>query len=134
MRRRVRWGVLGTANIALERTIPALAQIDNAECVAIASRDGVKAQKAAAALAHEFPNGSEEDILSEGLDLVLKEHAKRKALVEKPRQRSKLATSNKSIPAGVIGRVNVARSPTPRDRMQIQFRPQRCRREACRAR
>lgn len=47
MTRRVRWGVLGTANIAVERTIPAMVQTNNAECVAIASRDSAKARTAA---------------------------------------------------------------------------------------
>jgi predicted dehydrogenase len=47
LNRAVRWGVLGTANIAVERTIPALAQASGAECFAIASRDLARAQAVA---------------------------------------------------------------------------------------
>ena len=44
----IRWGVLGTANIAVERTIPAIAAVDQATCIALASRDLARATGAAA--------------------------------------------------------------------------------------
>jgi predicted dehydrogenase len=44
----IRWGVLGTANIAVERTIPAIAAVDQAKCIALASRDLARATAAAA--------------------------------------------------------------------------------------
>ncbi|MFE1898938.1 Gfo/Idh/MocA family protein, partial [Streptomyces yangpuensis] len=46
--RRVRMGVLGCADIALRRMLPAIAAADSAELVAVASRDAAKAERAAA--------------------------------------------------------------------------------------
>ena len=43
----VRWGVLGTANIAVERTIPAIGSAANAQCVALASRTSERARATA---------------------------------------------------------------------------------------
>ncbi len=43
----VRWGVLGTAKIALEHVIPALMKIKGSRLVAIASRDLARAQETA---------------------------------------------------------------------------------------
>ena len=57
--------MLGTANIALERTIPAIAQTDVAECVAIASRDLARAQTAATDLRIARAYGSYEDLLTD---------------------------------------------------------------------
>ena len=61
----VRWGVLGTAIIALERTISAIAQTDVAECVAIASRGLARAQTAASELRIARAYGSYEDLLTD---------------------------------------------------------------------
>ena len=47
---KIRWGVLGAAKIALTKVIPAMQQCARAEIVAIASRDGEVAEKAAAEL------------------------------------------------------------------------------------
>jgi predicted dehydrogenase len=44
---RVRWGVLSTADIGLERVVPAIQRGSNCDVVAIASRDGVRAKAAA---------------------------------------------------------------------------------------
>ncbi|MFE0038601.1 Gfo/Idh/MocA family protein, partial [Streptomyces sp. NPDC059018] len=46
-RGRVRMGVLGCADIALRRMLPAIAAADSAELVAVASRDATKAQRVA---------------------------------------------------------------------------------------
>lgn len=61
----VRWGVLGGANIALERTIPAIAQTGIAQCVAIASRDRTRAQAIAADLGISSAYGSYDELLGE---------------------------------------------------------------------
>ena len=46
----VRWGVLGAADIALKKVIPAMRGSDRSRVVAIASRDKSKADAAARAL------------------------------------------------------------------------------------
>jgi len=46
--KKVRWGVLGAARIAMKKVIPAMQQGEWSEVVAIASRDRVKAEEAAA--------------------------------------------------------------------------------------
>jgi predicted dehydrogenase len=61
----VRWGVLGTANIAVERTIPAIATVDNAECIAIASRGIDRARSASKALGIARSYGSYEELLED---------------------------------------------------------------------
>ena len=48
-RRKVRWGVLGAARIAMKKVIPAMQQGEWSEVVAIASRDRGRAEEAAAA-------------------------------------------------------------------------------------
>jgi hypothetical protein len=60
-----------------------------------------KLERARAALAHKHPRASTEAILSEGLDLLLQGHAKRKGLVAKPRKTAKAPTCNVHIPAAV---------------------------------
>ena len=62
---KVRWGVLGTANIALAKVIPAMQRSPWCEITAIASRDLAKAQRAAAEL--NIPNayGSYEELLAD---------------------------------------------------------------------
>lgn len=61
----VRWGILGTANIATERTIPAIGQAVGAECVAIASRDLAKAQAVARSFDIPRSYGSYGDLLAD---------------------------------------------------------------------
>ena len=52
MNRKVRWGVLGAANIAVEKVIPAMQRGEWCEIAAIASRDANKAEQAAARPRH----------------------------------------------------------------------------------
>ncbi len=63
--KRIRWGILGTANIAARRVIPAIRQSRNGEVVAVASRNKEKAQ--AYAQEHAIPKsyGSYEALLSD---------------------------------------------------------------------
>ena len=61
----IRWGVLGGANIAVERTIPGIAQTPLAQCIAIASRDLSRAQTIAADLGIPLAYGSYEDLLAD---------------------------------------------------------------------
>lgn len=62
---KVRWGILGTANIALAKVIPAMQRSPLCEITAIASRDLPKAKQAAARL--NIPNayGSYEELLAD---------------------------------------------------------------------
>ena len=62
---KVRWGILGTANIALAKVIPAMQRSPWCEITAIASRDLSKAKRAAAEL--NIPNayGSYEELLAD---------------------------------------------------------------------
>jgi predicted dehydrogenase len=59
----VRWGVLGTAKIAIEKVIPAIQQVEGCEVVAIASRDGGRAAAAAHELGIGCSYGSYEELL-----------------------------------------------------------------------
>ncbi len=61
----LRWGVLGAANIALQKVIPAMRATPRARIVAIASRDAAKARSAAQSL--DIPNayGSYEELLAD---------------------------------------------------------------------
>ena len=61
----IRWGVLGTANIAIERTIPAIARTKVGQCVAIASRDLARAQAIAGEFGIARAHGSYEDLLGD---------------------------------------------------------------------
>jgi predicted dehydrogenase len=61
----VRWGVLGAANIALEKVIPAMQRSSLARVGAIASRDLAKARAAADALGIERAYGSYEELLAD---------------------------------------------------------------------
>lgn len=71
MTRVVRWGVLGTANIATERTIPAIAEASDAQCWAIASRDLARAQAIADDLGIPSAYGSYDELLAdENVDCV----------------------------------------------------------------
>ena len=61
----LRWGILGAANIAVNKVIPAMRATSRARVVAIASRDPAKARKAARAhdIARAF--GSYEELLAD---------------------------------------------------------------------
>src|SRR5271157_335940 len=63
--RKVRWGVLGAARIAVTRVIPAMQLGDCCEIVAIASRDREKAGKAARGLGIPRAYGSYEEMLAD---------------------------------------------------------------------
>ena len=62
---KVRWGILGTANIAVAKVIPAMQRSEWCEITAIASRDVAKARAAAGEL--NIPNayGSYEELLAD---------------------------------------------------------------------
>ena len=63
--RKVKWGVLGVANIATEKVIPAMQRGEVSEIAAIASRDGGKARAAAARLGIPRAYGSYEELLAD---------------------------------------------------------------------
>ena len=65
MNRKVRWGVLGVANIAVEKVIPAMQRGEWCEIAAIASRDANKAEQAAGDLDIPKAYGSYEDLLAD---------------------------------------------------------------------
>src|SRR5258708_16374001 len=65
MARKIRWGVLGVANIAVQKVIPAMQRGDLTEVAAIASRDLGKAQQAAAKLGIPRAYGSYEELLAD---------------------------------------------------------------------
>lgn len=67
----VRWGVLGAAGIAMSKVIPAMQRSSLARVVAIASRDGAKAQRAAGQLGIERAYGSYEELLAaDDIDVI----------------------------------------------------------------
>ena len=63
--RKTRWGVLGVANIAVVKVIPAMQRGERSEIAAIASRDLGKAQQAAAKLGIPKAYGSYEELLAD---------------------------------------------------------------------
>ena len=65
MANKVRWGILGTANIALAKVIPAMQRSPWCEITAIASRDLSKAKHAAAKLNIPHAYGSYEELLAD---------------------------------------------------------------------
>jgi predicted dehydrogenase len=65
MRKKVRWGVLGAAKIALDKVVPAMQQGEWSEVTAIASRDLRKAQAAARQLGIARAFGSYEELLAD---------------------------------------------------------------------
>jgi predicted dehydrogenase len=65
MGRKVRWGVLGAANIAVQKVIPAMQRGEWCQITAIASRDMEKAEQAAADLDIPKAYGSYEDLLGD---------------------------------------------------------------------
>jgi predicted dehydrogenase len=65
MSRKIRWGVLSTANIGLKKVIPGMQQGQYCEINAIASRDLTRAREAASALNIPAAYGSYEELLSD---------------------------------------------------------------------
>ena len=65
MKPKVKWGVLGVAEIAMRKVIPAMQQGECSEVVAIASRDIERARSAATKLGIPNAYGSYEDLLSD---------------------------------------------------------------------
>ena len=63
--RKVKWGVIGVAKIAVEKVIPAMQRGEVSEITAIASRDLGKAQAAADRLGIPRAHGSYEDLLAD---------------------------------------------------------------------
>ncbi|HEY4307194.1 MAG TPA: Gfo/Idh/MocA family oxidoreductase [Gemmatimonadaceae bacterium] len=61
----LRWGILGTANIAVKKVIPAMRASSRARVVAIASRDIEKARRAADALDIPRAYGSYQELLAD---------------------------------------------------------------------
>jgi hypothetical protein len=61
----VRWGVLGTARIAVAKVIPGMRRCRWSRVVAIASRDPMKARQAADVLGLESAYGSYEELLAD---------------------------------------------------------------------
>jgi len=62
---KVRWGILGTAKIAVTKVIPAMQRSEWCEIVAIASRDLSKAKAAAGELKIQNAYGSYEELLAD---------------------------------------------------------------------
>jgi predicted dehydrogenase len=62
---KVRWGVLGVANIATRKVIPGMKRCERAEVVAIASRDLKRARAAAGELGLPAAYGSYEELLAD---------------------------------------------------------------------
>lgn len=65
MNRKVYWGVLGTADIALRKVVPAMQRGQWTEVAALASRDRAKARRAAAELGITKAYGSYEELLAD---------------------------------------------------------------------
>jgi predicted dehydrogenase len=65
MKKRIRWGVLGVANIATTKVIPAMQRCARAEIAAIASRDLGKAEEAAGRLGIPKAYGSYAELLAD---------------------------------------------------------------------
>lgn len=63
--RRVRWGVLSTAAIAVEKVIPAMQAAELCDVIAIASRDGARASEIAGALGIPRAHPSYEALLAD---------------------------------------------------------------------
>jgi predicted dehydrogenase len=62
---KLRWGVLSTAKIGLNKVIPAMQRAEHAAIVAIASRDAGRARAAAARLGIPTAHGSYEELLAD---------------------------------------------------------------------
>jgi len=69
--KKIRWGILSTANIGMQKVIPAIQKSAHSEVVAIASRDGEKARAAAARLGIPRTHDSYEALLADpGIDAI----------------------------------------------------------------
>ena len=66
MSKKIKWGILSTANIGVKKVIPAMQAGAFSEIVAIASRDGEKVKKIAGELGIPKAYGSYEDLLTDG--------------------------------------------------------------------
>src|ERR1700691_5257620 len=65
MPEKVRWGILGTAKIAVKKVIPAMQKGDRCEVVGIASRDRRRAEQSARDLGIAKAYGSYEELLAD---------------------------------------------------------------------
>jgi predicted dehydrogenase len=65
MAKKIKWGVLGVANIATKKVIPAMQKGERSEIVAIASRSPERARQAAKELGIAKAYGSYEELLSD---------------------------------------------------------------------
>src|SRR6202041_2496578 len=65
MNKKVAWGVLGVANIAVKKVLPAMQRGEWCEIAAIASRDLKKAEQAAKELGISKAYGSYEELLAD---------------------------------------------------------------------
>jgi predicted dehydrogenase len=65
MTKKVRWGVLGVAGIAVKKVVPAMQRGEWSEVTAIASRDAGKAERAARELGLAKSYGSYEELLAD---------------------------------------------------------------------
>ena len=71
MTKKVRWGVLGVANIAMKKVIPAMQRSERCDIAAIASRDPERAKQAAQQLGIPKAFGSYEEMLADSsLDAI----------------------------------------------------------------
>jgi predicted dehydrogenase len=71
MTQKVKWGILGVANIAVKKVIPAMQKGHWSEITAIASRDLSKAQSAAEQLSIPKAYGSYEELISDpGIEAI----------------------------------------------------------------
>ena len=61
----LKWGVVSTARIGLEKVLPAMARSPDCEIVAIASRDRARAESAARKLAIPKAYGAYEDLFAD---------------------------------------------------------------------
>ena len=65
MKPKVKWGVLGVAEIAVRKVIPAMQRGECSQVVAIASRDSERAKSAATRLGISKPYGTYEELLAD---------------------------------------------------------------------
>lgn len=67
----LRWGILSTADIAIEKVVPGIQKAARCQVVAIGSRDGTRARQVADRLGIERAHGSYEALLADpGVDAV----------------------------------------------------------------
>ena len=74
MNKKVTWGVLGVANIALKKVLPAMQRGERCQIAAIASRDLKKAEQAAQLLGIRKAFGSYEELLPSMTPSVVGRH------------------------------------------------------------